>query len=114
MGDLSEHFDRHEFRDRRTGAVMVDPHLVEHLERLRALIERPLPIVSGYRSRTTNRAVGGGRRSQHLYGRAADIPPELATLDQALEAGFTGIGLAGDWVTHVDVRPGRVTVWRYS
>lgn len=40
----------------------------------------PISIQSGYRSSRLNRAIGGARNSDHLYGRAADItvtPPRL-------------------------------------
>lgn len=108
MGDLSPHFDSSEF------GGPVDGHLIEHLEDLRRICgSRPLHIISGYRSPEHNRRVGGATNSQHLYGRAADIPSGYATHDQAVAAGFTGIGLSGEWATHVDVRPGARTVWRY-
>lgn len=111
---LSPHFRLSEFRDRRTGAVRgPDPELVLVLERIRMLRGRPLTIVSGYRSPETNRAVGGARSSQHLYGRAVDIPSGYVSEDEARECGALGIGLSGEWVTHVDVRRGRPAVWRY-
>lgn len=115
MGDLSAHFSRREFADKRTGEVQVEPALVEKLERLRTLCgSRPLRIISGYRSPSTNKAVGGAPRSQHLYGRAADIPYGYATVAQAREAGFTGIGDKGGYAIHVDVRPTkRVARWHY-
>jgi uncharacterized protein YcbK (DUF882 family) len=103
-GDITEHFSRAEFRDRRTGMSHVDVTLVDHLERLRTIVGQPLNIVSGYRSPTTNAAVGGAQESQHLKGWAADIPEGYATVDQALRAGFTGIGSKGKWAVHVDVR----------
>jgi hypothetical protein len=105
MGDLSEHFSRHEFADRRTGELRgPDEELVAILERLRRRIGRPLPIVSGYRSAATNRAVGGASRSQHRLGRAADIPSGLVTVDQAIGCGARGIGVRKGWVVHVDSR----------
>lgn len=109
---MSEHFTDNEFRDHRTGEVKIVPELVQALERLRAIVGRPLRIVSGYRSASTNQAVGGARHSQHLTGRAADIPSRYATISQAKDAGFTGIGYRGPWVVHVDVRGGPVTVFR--
>lgn len=115
MGDLSAHFSRTEFRCRHCGRVVVDPELVAALERLRAAVGRPLPIVSGYRCPVHNRAVGGATRSQHLYGRAADIPPRYATPEQATAAGFKGIGTSGRWAVHVDVRrTRRVARWKYA
>lgn len=108
MGDLSEHFSRSEFSDRRTGAQKGPPlELVWRLEDLRRRIGRPLPILSGYRTPATNRAVGGVRFSRHLRGDAADIPAGLVTVDQALASGFRGIGVRGGWVVHVDVRSAR-------
>ena len=105
MGDLSAHFSRSEFRDHRTGELVgPSTELVAILERLRSRIRRPLPIVSGYRSAATNRAVGGAPRSHHLSGRAADIPSGLVTVEQAVAAGAGGIGVRQGWVVHVDSR----------
>lgn len=103
---LSEHFDSREFADHRTGVVHVDRELLRRLELLRARIGLPLRIVSGFRSVETNRAVGGAVNSQHLYGRAADIPSGYARVDDVVWCGFTGIGHCAGWVVHVDVRPG--------
>jgi uncharacterized protein YcbK (DUF882 family) len=72
-----------------------------------------LHIVGGYRSAKRNAQVGGARYSQHLRAAAADIPAGYATTEQAQRAGFTGIGSAGAWAIHVDVRAGAVTHWRY-
>lgn len=43
------------------------------LEPLRAFINRPITISSGYRCPALNRKVGGVANSRHLYGQAADI-----------------------------------------
>jgi uncharacterized protein YcbK (DUF882 family) len=114
MGDLSPHFSRSEFRDKRTGALprgLPSAELVQVLEHLRAIDGRSLPVLSGYRSPATNRLAGGKRRSQHLVGRAADIPGGRFTVDQARRAGARGIGVRRGWVVHVDVRPGAVVVF---
>lgn len=95
------------------GALDVSCELMAALEELRRIIGRPLPIVSGYRCARHNKAVGGARRSQHVLGRAADLPAGLVTVDQALAAGFRGLGLKRSSVVHVDVRPGDVTRWEY-
>lgn len=110
----SPHFSPIEFRDKRTGQLKgPDPRLLEVLERIRALRPGPLRIISGYRSPETNKAVGGAPRSQHLYGRAADIPPGRATPAEAIRCGATGVGIKGQWAVHVDVRGGPCTTWTY-
>jgi len=118
VGDLSEHFNRSEFKCRHCGRVVVDPHLVRHLEALRALVRRPLRIVSGYRCSAYNAQVGGAPGSLHVQGMAADIERGYATADQALAAGFNGIGRTTrhdgqSWAVHVDVRTKRAT-WTYG
>ncbi|MDP3451806.1 MAG: D-Ala-D-Ala carboxypeptidase family metallohydrolase [Bacteroidales bacterium] len=43
------------------------------LEPLRKIIQRPIIITSGYRCHTLNKAIGGAKNSQHLAGEAVDI-----------------------------------------
>jgi uncharacterized protein YcbK (DUF882 family) len=108
MGDLTAHFSRREFRCG-CGKIHGDPapQLLAALERLRALVGMPLPIVSGVRCATFNRRIGGIRASQHLTGRAADIPGYYATVGQCHDSGFIGVGTREGRVIHVDVTPGR-------
>lgn len=114
MGDLTPHFSRAEFRDKRAGvSVDVPVRLLGALECLRGMVGRPIIIVSGFRTQATNRAVGGAPHSRHLVGDAVDIPPGVATVDQAAAAGFVGIGNAGAWAIHLDVRPGPPARWSY-
>jgi zinc D-Ala-D-Ala carboxypeptidase len=91
------------------------------LEALRhALGDNPLIVTSGFRSRACNSAVGGASNSQHLYGTAADLVSNHATLcrivQQARYHGFGGLlgpGYPGhsDHI-HADIRGG--TVWEAS
>lgn len=121
MGDLSPHFNRREFRCPGIGVkghpahpTVVSDHLIEHLEDLRALMRnRPLRIVTGHRCLWWERHRGRGGGSQHVFGRAADIPAGYCSVAQAEAAGFTGIGNAGAWAVHVDVRPGGPARWSY-
>jgi len=114
VGDLSEHFSQHEFRDRRTGHVYGPPaELVAVLERIRALRPGPLRIVSGHRCCSTNAVVSQASESRHIAGDAADIPSGRATVAEAQAAGAVGIGSKGEWAIHVDVRPGPPARWRY-
>lgn len=43
------------------------------LQPLRDAVGVPVNVTSGYRSPVVNRAVGGSRTSQHVFGEAADI-----------------------------------------
>lgn len=113
MGDLSPHFSRVEFDCHDGQLAHPAPELIAALERLRHLCgDRPMRIVSGYRDVEYNRAIGGAPSSQHLYNRAADIRSGYARYDQALKAGFTGIGTCNGWVVHVDVRRGPDVTFR--
>ena len=48
--------------------------LVENvLDPLRANIEKPIIITSGYRSPSYNKKVGGAKNSQHIKGQAVDF-----------------------------------------
>lgn len=91
--------------------------LAEQLEILRVHIDRPIVIVSGYRSAAHNKRIKGAARSQHLYAKAADIrvagysSPELdRDILELIAAGKLrdgGVGLYSSWV-HYDIgKPGR-------
>lgn len=117
MTKLSAHFSTAEFQCKgRDGCKLILPpsRLLLVLEDIRYHTgETPLRIVSGYRCERHNDKVGGAFASRHLRGDAADLEPGRVTLEVARAAGATGIGIAGPWVTHVDVRPGKLTEWFY-
>jgi|SRR5205085_7347191 len=100
------HFRRREFACKHCGVALVRPRLLELLERLRRAAGTPLVIRSGYRCPVHNADVGGAPDSQHMYAAAADLVPGAVTMSEAVEAGFTGIGVRGGHVVHVDVRDG--------
>jgi uncharacterized protein YcbK (DUF882 family) len=110
MGDLTEHFSRHEFACRHCGKAVVDSLLPQALEKLRTAVDAPLYVISGYRCATHNRAVRGAKDSQHVQGRAADVKAlgvPLVTLYLRAEGipEFGGIGLYPEnGFVHVDVR----------
>ena len=57
------------------------------LEDVRALLNAPILISSGYRSARVNRAVGGSYKSQHTVGAAADFTaPGFGTPDAVMRA----------------------------
>ncbi|MFC0005631.1 D-Ala-D-Ala carboxypeptidase family metallohydrolase [Micromonospora siamensis] len=66
------------------------------LEALRhSLGDRPLRVISGFRSTSCNSRTGGVRDSQHLYGNAADVTSRGASLcriaREARNHGFSGL-----------------------
>jgi uncharacterized protein YcbK (DUF882 family) len=95
------------------------PALIELLSILQESwgFDRPIRLVSGYRTPRTNASIGeaASPRSLHMEGQAADIAMRgVAPLDMALAAhsismrlGVMGIGLYGSFV-HVDIGPQRV------
>lgn len=88
--------------------VFIDSELVSVLQKIRAHFGKSVTITSAYRTPSKNKAIGGEKYSQHLYGRAADIkvsgvsPKKVAAYaDKILPNG--GVGTYGSF-THVDVR----------
>lgn len=118
MGDLSVNFSRSEFACRcGCGYDTVDAKLLEALEALRQHFGSPVSISSGCRCREHNQIVGGSSRSQHLFGRAADIvvrdvgPDEVADYLERTFTGRLGVGRYTRF-THVDSR-GNAARWDY-
>ena len=83
--DLSPHFSLEEMTASMTASrrgISNEPtpealnnlkRLCLHLEKIRALLGRPITITSGYRSPEVNMLIGGSKNSQHSFGCAADI-----------------------------------------
>jgi len=108
MGDLSQNFSSREFVCHHCGALpRLDEELLQLLQRMRTRKGRPLRIVSGYRCEPHNRAVGGSKGSQHLSGRAADVPGGYADVQAWWREGAVGIGVRDGQVVHVDTRRDR-------
>jgi zinc D-Ala-D-Ala carboxypeptidase len=105
---LTENFKLSEFAcNDGSKEIKLDMALVNKLQQLRYLVERPIKVVSGYRNPEYNKLVGGASKSQHLLGKAADIkisgykPKDL--VKYAKSVGFNGIGVYDSFL-HVDVR----------
>lgn len=112
---ISENFRLSEFESPDTKEVMVDPELVKKLQMLRDYLGVPVNVTSGYRTPEHNKKVGGVERSQHKYGKAADIWARGKSHEEVSQAaekiGFDGVGRY-DGFTHVDVRGYRAR-WNY-
>jgi uncharacterized protein YcbK (DUF882 family) len=88
---LTPNFSLHEFRSK-DGAPFPDSAqenlktLAKQLEILRAHFNKPVTIISGYRSAEHNRKVKGAANSLHLTGQAADFKIKGVTPRQIFEA----------------------------
>ena len=89
--------------------------LLQNLQIIRDHFQRPIVIISGYRSPERNKAVGGADKSQHLEAKAADIkiagvPTEeiYNRIDKLIAQGKIKQGGLGKYVksgfVHYDVR----------
>lgn len=115
MGDLTKNFSRAEFACKCCGKIVVEPRLVEALQRLRDLANMPIRVISGYRCKEHNTKVGGAKNSYHTKGVAADIViddlsvAQMYRLAEEIEEFHNGgIGAyPDDGFIHVDVRDGR-------
>ena len=110
MGDLSEHFSRVEFECKCgiCGFDTVDAELIKLCEVVRVLNGNiALEVASGARCDAHNMQEGGGIRSKHLLGKAADLYVSSPTLMYYTLCDMYpdkyGFGLYR-WGVHVDVR----------
>jgi uncharacterized protein YcbK (DUF882 family) len=106
-GKVSEHFYYKEYSCKCCGETKINIELIIALEKLRVLVNKPIMITSGYRCSLHNKAIGGAKNSQHMFGNAVDIkvngftPLQISKL--AKECGFTWTKVYSSW-THIDVR----------
>ena len=115
---VTENFSTHEFTCR--DGSEVPPELMVHLallcenlQVLRNYLDCPIRVISGYRSPTYNRKIGGAKKSQHMLAKAADIkiegipPHEIkAAIEMLIKEGKMHKGGVGIYTTfvHYDVR----------
>jgi len=122
---LSENFKKSEFECRDGSDIPEDlmdnlKELVENLQIIRDHVDKPMRVISGYRSPKYNRKIKGARRSQHLQARAADLKVQglsakelreiIVTLIKEEKIKKGGVGLYTSFV-HYDTR-GRNARWK--
>lgn len=107
--NVSPHFTLEEFAVSASRPDLVRPvpsHLIETVKRLATVVlepirehlVRPMKILSGYRSPTLNREIGGSVTSQHLRAQAADWNVSdmraaiLSIIDAVGDGGLQGAG----------------------
>ena len=115
---LQQNFSLHEFRCKDGTDVPEDlmenvEKLAKNLQVLRDHIQKPIIIISGYRTPEYNKKCGGVKRSQHLLAKAADIiVKDMTSLEvrdviiQLIKEGKMDPGGVGIYptFTHYDVR----------
>jgi len=75
-GQVTPHFNINEFKCKANSEVLINADVIAHIQRLekfRVWYNRPMVVISGYRTPEYNTLVGGAANSQHLYGVASDI-----------------------------------------
>jgi uncharacterized protein YcbK (DUF882 family) len=108
---LSTNFKVMDFACRdRSDVILINPYLIELLEKIRAHFGKPLHINSGYRTPSYNRSLPEAAKiSSHMFGNAADIridgvrPIEICTWLDTFHTGGIGLYVKKNF-THVDVR----------
>ena len=107
---VSANFARHEFECKcGCGYDTVDVGLIRVLQKMRKHFNKQVFITSGCRCMAHNERVGGGQRSQHLIGRAADVvvqdvdPDDVADWIDSVWPDFLGLGRYSTF-THIDSR----------
>ena len=118
MGDLSKKFFRYEVQcSCGCGASWVSPKLLEKLQHVRDVVNKPMTITSGVRCEAFNSSIKGSLVSSHMpnedgMGLAVDIActtsqARYEMVDVAIKF-FRRIGIAGEHsgdFIHLDVDP---------
>lgn len=108
--NLSENFKVKEFACKDgSDKILIDDKLIDILQKIRYKFQKPVKIISGYRTESYNNSCGGAKQSQHLLGRASDImiigEDTLAIGLYAEMIGAKGVGAYKiQNYTHIDTR----------
>lgn len=128
-GKASLHYTFRECASKGNEWIKVHRGLLRGMEAYRRKVGHPINLsqFSVYRDPAHNAAVGGASSSQHLYGNAVDLVPEITADSVKKLHRFSGIGIqrASGLVRHVDVRhkgpnnttggtPANPTIWFYG
>ena len=113
-----KYFKLSEFDDAPGTGKNMKKDFLTKLDKARAIADVPFKITSGYRSKETNKRVGGVSTSSHLKGLAADISCKDSSTRQKIvnaliQAGFTRIGIAYTFI-HCDTdKDKNDAIWLY-
>ena len=113
-----KYFKLSEFDDAPGTGKNMKKEFLTKLDKARAIADVPFKITSGYRSKETNKRVGGVSTSSHLKGCAADIyckdsGTRQKIVNGLIMAGFTRIGIADTFI-HCDTDKDKTdAIWLY-
>ena len=112
-----KYFNIAEFNCQHTGENRMEQAFLDKLDALREHCGFPFVITSGYRSPDHPLEAGKEIPGTHAQGIAADIKitssaQRYSIIKGALEHGFTGLGVAGDFI-HLDTRGSVPVMWVY-
>ena len=112
-----KHFSISEFDCQHTGENRMEQDFLSKLDSLREACGFPFVITSGYRSPDHPLEAVKEIPGTHAQGIAADIKitnsaQRYTIIREALAHGFTGLGVAGDFI-HVDTRGTVPVIWTY-
>ena len=128
MGDLTKHFSRYEVQcSCGCGASWVSPKLIEKLQHVRDVVNKPMTITSGVRCEAFNSSIKASMNSSHIpdgygIGNAVDIACTTSKyryeLIQVAQKFFNRIGISGGvygGFVHLDVDREKVqeVMWLY-
>jgi hypothetical protein len=105
-------FSPRELASKDDGSVLLDVPTLDKLQALRRALDKPMIVISAYRTPAHNAKVGGAKDSFHMQGKAFDIaianhnPAEF--IKSAKAFGFSGIGTyPKQGFIHIDTGPTR-------
>jgi len=115
MGDLSKDFSRYEFACKcGCGFDTVDAETLKVVQDARDFVGESITPSSGARCINHNRKIGSSDTSQHVVGRAVDLPVSdpKALYDYLCKKyyGIYGFGVYKTFV-HIDTRSGHSARW---
>jgi zinc D-Ala-D-Ala carboxypeptidase len=88
----------------------ISQELIDGLDRLRELIDKPIVVTSGFRCRAHNSIIGGAANSYHTMGMAADIvckgvrPSDIREFAERVDVFRKGGIIVYSNFVHLDVR----------
>ena len=114
---MFKYFKLEDFDCQETGVNGINVEFVLKLDELREACGFPFVITSGYRSPDHPLEAVKEIPGTHAQGIAADIKitssaQRYSIIKGALEHGFTGLGVAGDFI-HLDTRGSVPVIWTY-